>query len=244
MTPEEIRNILKEMFNWLTQEDLDFLSNSGEEINTLITRVLDNNYKPITLDIKDIEIVKKEPIQYKKELHYPEVFDKCYKSTFTNGLIDKIDDNIIVDIRNQAKSINQEAIECIEKGHKNREFTTEYLIKADTLKEEANRLNREAAILIMKLSLRNRKTEKECVFYRKHKSKTQNMSLIDLHGLYKNEALMFVEDLYTVYNFTEINFVTGQKTKNRTLRPVLEEWFEKNGFVHYDLGAIIKGKKK
>lgn len=241
MTPDEIKLHLKGMFEWLTEEDLTFLANANEDINVLITRILDNNYKPITLDIKEIEITEAPKATYGKSLKYPEVFDITYKSSLIKEKIECWRDNPVVYVRNEALEIHKEASELMEKGHK--KFATEYFIEADKKREIADFYNRQAAIEIMKCSIRNFNKEKEIVTYNKTQSKSESKGSIDLHGLFKKEALDFVEDLYKMWDFTEINFVTGQKMKNRTLRPALEEWFEEHGFKHYDLDALIKGKK-
>ena len=232
MHPNEIKIALKSLFKFLTEEDLEFLSKANEDINVLITRVLDNNYKPITIEIKDIELKRTAACLYKKDLNYPELF---FNKSFYE---ENIPEGYVENLRAKAHALHDEAAALINKGASNRAFAVEYCIEADKKRELANSINREAALIIMNLSLTNRYKNPEYV------SKHKKNGVIDLHGLYKQEALNFIDDLYQKWNFDEINLVTGSKMKNRTLRPAIEEWFEKNKFSWIDLGALIKGKKK
>lgn len=229
MTPLEKKKYLKELFFFLTTDDLEYLISTGDDINNLITRVLDNNYKPLILDIKDLASNTYTKINYKKDLSYPEV----YNTTTLNDNFDMIDD-----YRLRASMLHNEANELLSKGRKNKLFSVEYGSEADKKREEANEYDRKAAILIMKKSIKDRNLNKE------YQSSKHKSCLIDLHRLYVKEALLFINDLYLMWNFKEINFVTGQKQKNKTLRPAVEQWFKQHDFNYYDLGAIIKGKKK
>ncbi|EED43603.1 hypothetical protein EBI_23150 [Enterocytozoon bieneusi H348] len=88
MTPLEKKKYLKELFFFLTTDDLEYLISTGDDINNLITRVLDNNYKPLILDIKDLASNTYTKINYKKDLSYPEV----YNTTTLNDNFNMIDD--------------------------------------------------------------------------------------------------------------------------------------------------------
>lgn len=227
MTPDQKIHHLSELFPHLTENDLKYLSTTGEDINVLITRVLDNNYKPLILDIKDLASIKYNKTVYKKSLNYPEVFDLTYPADFSK----------INQLRARASNIHEEANVLHRKASLSKLTAVEYSSEADRLREEASVYDREAAILVMKQSVENKNHDPE------YQSKNKRGYLIDLHGLYTKEAIGFMDDLYTVWKFEEINFVTGQKMRNKRMRPVVEQWFVSHGFEHFDIGALIRGRK-
>ncbi|KAL6122049.1 hypothetical protein NUSPORA_00936 [Nucleospora cyclopteri] len=217
MSPEDKREFLLELFNFLTEEDLNFLISTEEDVNTLITRVLDKNYKPLKLDVKELASVPRSATVYKNPLKYPEVFELYYN---------QVD---IDEFRLKAARIYDEATELMKKSTENPKFSIEYVCEADRKREIAKEYDRMAAINVMRESIKN------------IRKKTDD---IDLHRLYIREAIDFINDLYIKWSFDSISLVTGQRQKNKRLRPAIEKWFEEHGFSWQDQFAIIKGFRK
>lgn len=223
MGKENIFDSLKELFPDIAEEKLINLVNSGDDINILITRILDENIDPPNINLKDLALVKNSTfsnstfsIEYEKEYNYPEIFEK------RNSYI--YNEKEYYEYRRLASLIYSEAYNLPTCGQKSRRALNHYLIKSDNIRKEAEMYDKKAALLLISREL-NSGVRK------------------DLHGFKLKEAIMFMDDYYKFKKFKYIEIITGQIKMNSKIRPAIQDWFIKNGFSYGDVGPIITGTK-
>lgn len=210
----KIKETLMDIFTDLSEEQASYLASTGDDINILITRVLDKNIDKIKIDIKDIVRKPKSVQSCEYNFNYPEVFDNKYRIN--------IHDNPS-ELRKRASKLYEEASKCSLKAHTHEyeKCRSHFGIQSDNIRDEANALNRKAALIIMRKAL-------------------ESNGPIDLHGLHVNEALGFVKDIYHFYNFKDIRFITGQHYKSLKIRPAITEWLVKHNYTVVDEGPVIR----
>lgn len=207
---------LLEMFPQLTREQAISLASSNDDFSILVTRVLDNNVERPYTDLANITLCNQSNYPIPIEYNYPEVFCRVFH-----------------DIHASSNDFRKKAAELFERirirgcnvGHKFRPAQTHYSIESDDIRAMAEDYNRRAAMLLMRHTLETGKA-------------------LDLHGLYVNEALLFLDDLYLFYRFTDITLVTGRKYNSPKLRPAVEKWLHKNNFIVIDEGPSLRGSKR
>lgn len=216
---EDVRRNLKELFPHLTDMQVSALAKYGDDLNILITRVLDNNIDPPTFEIKELAICASTRYEPEAELNYPEVFEH------------KVDmHSSIEDLRSRAAELNREAAELTKSAinHRIKQARHYFSIEASEKRERAAALNRRAALVLME----------KCI---------GNTGPIDLHGFTVKEATAFMDDLLRLKKFSRIELVTGQVHSSLRIRPAMEEWFQRNGFYCSGQGpylfAIRKGSE-
>lgn len=216
---ENLKGNLKELFPELTEPQLEFLVGTSDDINVLITRVLDKNIEPPKFELRELVRTSYAQPQIKHTYNYPEVFAR-------NCMINMHQD--IEFLRKQASLAQAEAIQLVKQavGHPIKETRGHFSIEAEKKKQIAQSFRREAAIVSMRKIVEN------------------NTEVIDMHGFTVQEALQFMDDLLHFKRFTEIQVITGQKYNSSKLRPALEEWFNKKQFIWIDAGPSLKAKKK
>ena len=207
-----IADALLEMFPHLKASQAESLAATGDDLSVLVTRVLDDNVEAPSVELKEIVRSSRGVCSYEREYNYPEVFQPLYKDLCAS----------VQELRAQASKLYREADrntgEAI--GHRMKCTRSHYSIEADDLRARAGDLNKRAAMLIMRQSL-------------------EKSGPVDLHGLYVNEAILFIEDLFRFYNFKTVTFATGRKYNSPKLRPAVEEWLTKHGFMVSDEGPCI-----
>lgn len=210
----EERQFIKDMFPHLDEEIINRLFLSSQDINIVITKILDNNYDGLHLNIKDLSITKLHQNIHKKEYYYPELFNNSFIDV-TDG--DK-DREYVIQLYNKIKYYKNK--ECICKDKK---MTFFYQQEIEKLHEEIEKRNRKRVLAILKNSLKK-------------------PDMIDLHGLYTKEALMFICDYITFYNPQEINLVTGREGHSQSLRPSIINYLRQRNYkVLLNDSPIIKG---
>lgn len=218
MDRHTLREQLKELFPHLKNENLDFLSSTGDDINVLITRVLDNNIEPPSFYLNELVRTNYPQISVKYSFNYPEVFEDY-------STINMHQD--IKGLRAEASILIQEANELTKKAisHPIKETRYHYSIEANNKREHAKEINRKAVAILMRKIV-------------------ENTGPIDLHGFTVDECIKFMDDLFYFKKFTEIQVITGQKYNSMKIRPAMEKWFEKNNFVWWDAGPGLFAKRK
>ncbi|KAM0680268.1 hypothetical protein GINT2_001653 [Glugoides intestinalis] len=207
---------LMEMFPDLDEKKAELLTKTSDDINILITRILDNNIDPPTFDMKELCLGSRTRYVEKKNYNYQEAFES------------NIDMHVdIAYLRKQAAELNKEAAELSKQGvyHDIREARSHYIIEADERIEKAKELNRKAAIILMRRNL-------------------ESTDAIDLHGFTADETVKFMDDLYLFKRFSKIKVVTGQRYNSLKIRPAVEEWFKRHGFDCYEQGPCVFAIKK
>lgn len=207
---------LLEIFPHLTKEQAKSLAASNDSFSVLVTRVLDNNIERPYTDLKDLTKSTRSTQSIQKEYNYPEIFCRMFEDIHAS----------VGSFRKRATDLYEQAqmIQCATR-YKFRSAHTYYSIEADDIRAMAEDYNRRAAMLIMRQALEQNKT-------------------VDLHGLYVNEALLFLDDLYLFYNFNHITLITGRKYNSLKLRPAVEKWLRKNDFIVSDEGPSLYATKK
>lgn len=203
---EKEKSFIKEIFPFLNNEDIENLFVSSEDMNIIITKILDNNYKGINVNLKDITQVKKIQKQIKKDLYYPELFYKQETDVYDGD----IDRRKAEELYSQIKLLKNKLNFC--KDKRVLEYQSEEI---QQMYEELDKLNRKRALMILSKSLLNAKN-------------------IDLHGLYTKEALMFLSDYIQMYCPKEINLITGRDGNSQSLRPSVINFLENKGFKVVD----------
>lgn len=213
----KIKEVLMDIFKDLSEEQASYLASTGDDINVLITRVLDKNIERITIDIKDMTRNPKSVQICEYNFNYPEVFESKVRIDMHEN---------VQELRKKASKLYQEASKSSLNAytHEYEECRSHFGIESDNIRDEANALNRKAALIIMRKAL-------------------ESNGPIDLHGLHVNEALGFVKDIYHFYNFKDIRFITGQNYKSLKIRPAITEWLIKQNYTVVDEGPIIRAFK-
>lgn len=217
MDREEIKEALLAMFPKLTREQARGLAATGDDISVLVTRVLDNNIDAPSVPIREIAWRGPAVWSYSTPYNYPEVFRSRFRDVSA----------CVEDLRKEAAKLFRAASAAGQSalGHPIKPARTHYSIEADELRSDAEVLNRRAAMLLMRRSL-------------------ESGGPVDLHGLFVNECLGFLDDLLRFYRFREVVLVTGRKYNSSKLRPAVEEWLIKNHFSIIDEGPALRGIKK
>ncbi|WUR02527.1 SMR domain-containing protein [Vairimorpha necatrix] len=213
---EEEKLFVKDMFPHLTKEDIENLFISSNDINIIITKILDGSYKGINLNMKELSIVNFRQKKQEADLYYPELFNNKGVDVSSGDLDRQKTDAIFSRIKNIKNKLN------ICKDKKVLEYQTE---EKQKLYSELEDLNRKRALMILNKSL-------------------QKPGMIDLHGLYTKEALMFASDYIKIYNPKQINFITGCSGNSQSLRPSLINFLIGKGYKIFDKDdPYIKGIK-
>lgn len=213
---DEVRRGLKELFPHLTDMQLDVLAKSGDELNILITRVLDDNIDPPTLEIKELVMCASAKYEPEVELNYPEVFEHRTDAQLSiDGLRSRA-----AELYHEASYLAKDAIH-----HRIKQARHYFSIEADGKREKAAALDRKAAMMLME----------KCI---------DGPGPIDLHGLTVKEAVAFMDDLLKLKKFSRIEVVTGQAHRSLRIRPAMKEWFERNGFYCSGQGPRLLAIRK
>ncbi|KAK6089751.1 hypothetical protein P3W45_001253 [Vairimorpha bombi] len=206
---------IKEMFPYVSDEEIDRLFISSRDVNIIITKILDGSYKGFTINLKDLARTKIPQKKFNKELYYPELFT----NRGVNASSGDIDREKTFKLYSRIQDIKSRQDFC--KDKKIREFYTE---EKERIFSEIDNLNRKRALMILNKSL-------------------QKPNMLDLHGLYTKEALMFVSDYIKVYSPKEIKLVTGSLGNSQSLRPSVINLLKKLNYKVSDDEGIpfIKG---
>lgn len=218
MDREIIKQQLKELFPHLKNETLNFLASTGDDINVLITRIIDNNIDPPSFFLNELVRTNYPKANVGHAYNYPEVFtDHCSINMHQD----------IKGLRMKASALVKEANELTKKAisHPIKEARYHFSIESNNKREIAKEINREAVTIMMRKIV-------------------ENIGPIDLHGFTVEECLGFMDDLLYFKRFTEIQVITGQKYNSMKIRPAMERWFEKNNFMWWDAGPGISARKK
>lgn len=209
----KLKSQLMEMFPKLTETQAESLISTGDDINIIITRILDNNIEGPVLEIKDLIAAPVFTESPKPVYNYPEVFDGG------NGVDMHQDVRVL---RSKAAAINERVrlLKMQAVSHEIKSSRTYFSIEADNLKEEADALNRTAAAITMKRSL-------------------DAGGPIDLHGLTVAEVLKFMDDLHRFSRFKSAVFITGKKFNSQKIRPAVEKWLVEHGYSIKEEGPCI-----
>ncbi|KAI4292552.1 hypothetical protein PAPHI01_1826 [Pancytospora philotis] len=217
MDPKQLQRALMEMFPKLTEAQARSLVLTGDDFSVLVTRVLDNNIGAPMVPLKEMTYRGRAAPKVPRVYNYPEVFRPVYANRHGN----------VEELRHEAGALHREAEQSAKYGSGQRapEVRTHYGIENDVLRERAGHFNREAAMLIMRRSL-------------------EQGGPIDLHGLYVNEALKFLDDYLVRYRPKDIVLVTGRQYNSARLRPAVEKWLKDNNFMVHDEGPSLHGVLK
>lgn len=212
---EDVIRALMEMFPHLSREQATKLADSGDDISVLVTRVLDNNIDRPFAFLSDATVHSRSAPRIYREYNYPEIFQARYSDPSDHpALREKARDFF-----EKARGYRRETSQFRMRGA--REF---YSVEADDLRARARDCNRRAAVLIMREAL--------------------GMGWpIDLHGLYLEEAIGFIDDLYARVPFREASFITGSEYNSTRLRPAVTQWLQKRHFRVLDEGPLVRGTK-
>ncbi|ELA41182.1 uncharacterized protein VICG_01781 [Vittaforma corneae ATCC 50505] len=251
MESEDIKKCLLELFPKLDENRAKFLATTGDDINVLITRVLDNNIDPPTVEIKDFcrvdSHIEDNKSLYHAKPHYNNKHNACYLSaqqsiqtTASNiSLYDNynypevfektcsIDMHVDVEhLRKKAADLNKQASRLYAESavHQFKQARCYFGMQADEKGERAKELNRKAAMVLMRRIV-------------------EGSGAVDLHGFTVEEASKFMDDLYKFRRFKKIKVITGQVHNSARVRPAMKRWFERNSFRCYDDGPCIVAVK-
>lgn len=210
---EELEKCLLEMFPELTKKQAHGLLKSGDDVNVIITRILDNNIESPTYDLKDLVRHNRTECMRLTTYNYPEIFEHMLLPS---------DSADVKQLREEASKLTEESVSLVKNAinHEIKSARIFYSIEAQEKREKASELNREAALAVMRMA-------------------ALSSGPIDLHGLTVNEATGFMEDLLKFRKFKEITVVTGQIHKSSRLRPAIVAWFHSHGFVTSDRGPSL-----
>lgn len=206
-----------EMFPKLTKQQVRCLAATGDDFSVLVTRVLDNNIDAPSVPVSSIAYSCPKSWVCEVPYHYPEVFQPYFADI--QECVERLRAEAL-QLHEQARSHGRSAV-----GHPVRPARAHYSIEADNARNKAGDLNRRAAMLLMRRSL-------------------ENSGPIDLHGLYVDEALCFLEDLVRFNRPREMVIVTGRKYNSSRLRPAVEKWLTGCGFTCMDEGPSLRAVRK
>jgi len=230
----DVKNLLMELFPELSEEQADALARTGDDISVLITRVLDNNVDPPTVDIKELYRgdISSAPIlqceksrdgvhsaYYSSRLKSPApqagVAAKAARSEVAEhyNYPEAFEPNTPIDMHADVKALRRRAGEVMRSGRR----------------EEARSLNRAAALVLMRRVVELFRVGEEGV--------------LDLHGLTVEEAGKFMDDHFRFsHGFRgceRIRVVTGQEFNSKRIRPAVKEWAAGKGLECEDEGAAV-----
>ncbi len=222
---EDIVEKLLEIFPQLTRSEAMTLGSSGDPFSILVERVLNNNIERPYSEIKLFQNYYND-VSNLKNYNYTGSL-KSIKKKYNNPTVFEIlsaDINKKIEYyRSEAKIIQDEIKDCMNNADKCPDTAKPYYInKADSLREKADYFNKQAVMLLIRLAIKKNR-------------------VVDFHGFFVKEALLFLDDLYLYYGFKRITIITGRKDKSHKLRPAVEKWFTNNGFDFFDDGPKIIG---
>lgn len=207
-----------EMFPHLEERKAELLSKTGDDLSVIVTRIIDNNIDPPSVEVKDFTRAQSTKYVKTKCYNYPEVF-------LRNCNVDLHLD--VSFLRRQAAILNKEAADLGKKAmsFEIKEARYHFSIEAEKKREKAKELNYKAGLILMRKNI-------------------EKNGDIDLHGFTVEEAGKFIDDLYVFKKFDKIRFITGQAYNSQKIRPMVVEWLDKHGFNVYNEGAVVFGVKK
>ncbi|EOB12531.1 Ubiquitin system component Cue [Nosema bombycis CQ1] len=216
-------NFIKEMF-----PDLDdviikrLLDSTNNNVDLVVTKILDGTYKGIHFNIKDINSIKikkpicKQPI-FKKDLYFPELIEDF------SSIQEEID---IEKNRKEIKRLNNKILEFkSNSNYKLRQASEYYSEVISEIKRDIDKLNRECTLSILK------KTLKE-------------PGALDLHVLYTKDALRFIDDYLRIYEPKVLKLITGSEESSLSLRPSLIKFFKEKKYTVQDEGPCLVVRKE
>lgn len=254
MESKDIKKYLLELFPKLDEDRAELLAKTGDDINVLITRVLDDNVDPPTVEVKSFCRVdsrirdggllchtesyynNKHNVYYSSNLDFQQPIGPVALSIDVHGSYNypevferacNIDMHVDVEyLRKEAAALNRQASMLHEEmyQHQCKQERYSFGALAHEKKEKARELNIRAAIVLMRRIV-------------------EGNGAVDLHGLTASEAYGFIDDFYRFKSFERIRVITGQAYNSTKIRPAMERWFERNGFRCYDDGPCIVGVK-
>ena len=212
---ERVEEMLLEMFPKLKKSQARSLAASGDDISVLVTRVLDGNIERPFFDVAVLRAPSAAPHpSCPREYRYPEVFSEHAPGVDASAC------------REQAGILYKQAEEMSRREirHKTRQAAQFYSARAGELRAQAEECNRQAAIALMRRAL-------------------QRPDEIDLHGLHAQEAVDFLEDLYSRRQVRDVTVVTGCSNSSQRVRPAVERWLRGKGFATCSQGPFLRGVK-
>lgn len=213
----EERNFIKEMFPHLNDEIINRLFLSSKDINIVITKILDNNYDGLYLNLKDLTVNQIHQNIHKKNFFYPELFNNSFIDVKEG---DKNHDYVI-NLYEKIKYFKNKSCIC-----KDKRLAQFYQQEIEKLHLEIDKRNRKRVLAVLKNTLKK-------------------PEMLDLHGLYTKEALMFISDYITFFKPLEINLVTGREGHSNSLRPSVIAYLKQHNYkVVMDDSPCVKGTKK
>lgn len=217
MDVNDVKRFVKEMFPHVEDCEIEHLVKTNGNLDSIVSKILTGEYKEFKINLKEMVLKHSHTVTpASRELYFPEIFNSSF-----------IDEHIDVDdVRRQASELYEQASGHSKKdvSYKARHARDYYVEETDCLIERAKELNRRAALVVIKRSIRNPR-------------------LIDLHGLYVREALMFLSDFISRMHPREFGIVTGQEKTAGTLRPSVISMLRKNRYSVSEEGPCVYAKK-
>lgn len=216
MDINQVKEFIEEMFPHVNNDDVDYLIRTNSNVDMIVTKILTNEYKGFKINLKELVIKPSRSVIEVQELYYPEIFN--------NNFIDEHID--IQKVREEAQDLYKKANEYSKKGtnYKTRQSRDYYNEEINELIEKAKRLDRKAALVIIKKSI-------------------SNPHFIDLHGLYVQEALMFLNDFVNKIKPKKFNVITGQEKIEGNLRPSVISLLKKRNYIVIPEGPYLHVKR-
>ncbi|KAF9765006.1 hypothetical protein NGRA_0060 [Nosema granulosis] len=214
----ENKKFIKEMFPDVEDEVIErLLKSTGNNVDLVVTKIIDGSYKGIQFDLKDIYFTKMGQTSFKKELYFPELVNDL------SSIKEEID---VSRNRKEIKRLNENINLLKSKNlkHKLRLSNEYYSEQIGEIKETINKLNKECTLSILKKSLKD-------------------PNCIDLHGLYCLDALKFVDDHIRTYSPTTFKLITGAEDSSMSLRPSLVKFLKEKDYSVSSEGPCIVAKK-
>lgn len=218
MDINKVKEFVKEMFPDVGDDDVDYLVRTSPNVDAIVTKILTREYKGFNISLKDLVLTPRQSSgTASPELYYPEIFNNSF-----------IDEHVDVqDIRRRASALYEKAEYYSSKRteYKTRQARDYYSEETERLVEEARMLNRKAALVIIKKSIGNPR-------------------LLDLHGLYVQEALMFLSDFIGKIGPREFGVVTGQEKAEGTLRPSVIALLRRRRYMVEEKGPCLYARRQ
>lgn len=218
---QRMRLFLMEMFPHLNHDVVDMYVASGDSLDKIVCDITENRPPPITLSVEEclanlersVKLRKKECV-LPRQFNFPEIFGGGFADT-------KVDP---FKLRKRASELYAKA-----KEHRNkiRKGTAGYYIEeADKCTELANKIRRQASVVILQNMLNENKS-----------------GTIDMHNLYVDEAILFLED-YTRKGPSSFVVVTGRAGNSQRMRPAVKKFLEAHRYTVKEDGPFLVVKKK
>ncbi|KAF7684575.1 NEDD4-binding protein 2 [Astathelohania contejeani] len=218
---------IKEIFPDLSDDKIEKLINTNKPLDEIVEQILNNDTLTCTLTLDEClyNLNRKKPYTNylavpRKPLNYPELFDR----------------NSNIDIKTNPADIRSIAVKKSKKAEEYRQLAAEassiasrrdlcsyYIILADNLRDEIEKLNYQASLMILKRMI-----------------KRMPPNSVDLHGLHVSEAIKFLEDYIEFYKPVTLTIVTGREENSPRIRPAVIKYVkELNNYKIRDIGASI-----